>query len=155
MKSARTAKKPEKNVKAKGDPAAEGSVLKAEHVVLIGAAMLLPAVAIYYRAGPTTATFLSGWAAATSLLAAFFTYMDKRKAQQAEWRTPEAAMHLLELLGGWPGAFLAQRIFRHKSSKVSYQVVVFLIIGLYQWVAIDALRGWPTAGKVLQAIKDF
>jgi uncharacterized membrane protein YsdA (DUF1294 family) len=59
------------------------------------------------------------------IFASFATYCiywrDKRSAQAGQWRTPEATLHLAELLGGWPGAFLAQRVLRHKSAKVPYQ----------------------------------
>jgi len=41
-------------------------------------------------------------------------------------------LHLLELLGGWPGAFLAQRRLRHKCSKRRYQFVFWLIVLAYQ-----------------------
>jgi uncharacterized membrane protein YsdA (DUF1294 family) len=55
---------------------------------------------------------------------------------------PEAKLHIMELLGGWPGAFLAQRRFRHKCSKVSYQVVFWVIALTNQLVAFDSLQGW-------------
>ncbi|SJM91388.1 Cold-shock protein (fragment) [Crenothrix polyspora] len=47
------------------------------------------------------------------------------------WRIPEKSLHTLELLGGWPGALLAQRTLRHKNRKPSYQVVFWLIVGLH------------------------
>ena len=56
---------------------------------------------------------------------------DKRAARRGDRRTPEATLHLLELLGGWPGAFLAQRLVRHKNAKVGYQAVFWLIVGLH------------------------
>lgn len=64
-------------------------------------------------------------------------WRDKRAAAQNRWRTPEATLHLLELLGGWPGALLALRILRHKSSKRSYRLTLWLIIGLHAgaWIA--------------------
>jgi uncharacterized membrane protein YsdA (DUF1294 family) len=43
------------------------------------------------------------------------------------------------LLGGWPGAFLAQRRLRHKCSKGSYQFVFWGIVLLYQLAAADVL----------------
>ena len=51
-------------------------------------------------------------------------------------------LHLLELLGGWPGAFLAQRRLRHKCSKGSYQFVFWLIVLGYQFAAYDSLQHW-------------
>jgi len=79
-------------------------------------------------------------------------WIDKRKAESGEWRTPENTLHLFELLGGWPGAFLAQRLFRHKTEKVSYQVVFWLIVLAYEYAAIDFLLGWKLAHGVSQLI---
>jgi uncharacterized membrane protein YsdA (DUF1294 family)/cold shock CspA family protein len=50
-------------------------------------------------------------------------WIDKRAAQAQARRTPEATLHLLELLGGWPAAWLAQRLLRHKSRKENYRLV--------------------------------
>ena len=48
----------------------------------------------------------------------FITYwLDKRKAQAGRWRTPESTLQFMALLGGWPGALLAQSYLRHKSQK--------------------------------------
>ena len=69
----------------------------------------------------------------------FIVYaLDKRAARLGRQRTPEATLHVLELLGGWPGAFLAQRLIHHKNAKVGYQVVFWLIVALHVagWVAL-------------------
>ena len=55
-------------------------------------------------------------------------FLDKRKAQKGKWRTSEAQLHTLEFLGGWIGAFLAQKIFRHKNKKKSYQAMFWLML---------------------------
>lgn len=64
---------------------------------------------------------------------------DKRKARNRQWRVSEATLHILELIGGWPAAFLAQRQLRHKCTKVSFQVVFWLIVLLWQLVALDLI----------------
>lgn len=48
---------------------------------------------------------------------------DKRYAVHNRFRISEARLHLLDLLGGWPGGLLAQKIYRHKVSKSGFQVV--------------------------------
>jgi len=54
----------------------------------------------------------------------FLSYaVDKSKAQHGAWRTQESTLHMLALIGGWPGAALAQQIFRHKSSKKNFRRV--------------------------------
>jgi uncharacterized membrane protein YsdA (DUF1294 family)/cold shock CspA family protein len=52
---------------------------------------------------------------------------DKSRAKQGQRRVPENTLHLCELTGGWVGGFVAQQTLRHKSSKVSYQVVFWAI----------------------------
>jgi len=72
-----------------------------------------------------------------SLLTFFLYWRDKRQAQGDGWRTPEKVLHGAEFLGGWPGAFLAQQVFRHKTRKVSYQLVFWLIVLLHELVWFD------------------
>jgi uncharacterized membrane protein YsdA (DUF1294 family) len=64
---------------------------------------------------------------------------DKRRAVSNEWRMPESSLHLGELFGGWPGAFLAQRRLRHKCAKPGYQVMFWTIVLLHQVAAVDVL----------------
>ena len=54
--------------------------------------------------------------------------IDKYKAKKAMWRTPEKTLHLLELCCGWPGAMLAQMLIRHKSKKLSFRLVFWLMV---------------------------
>lgn len=85
---------------------------------------------------------LSGWT--------YWIYaLDKRRAEEGLWRVPEVNLHLLELLGGWPGAFLAQRRLRHKCSKVSYQFVFWIIVLGHQFAAYDSLRDWQHSRATL------
>ena len=84
----------------------------------------------------------------------FFVYRsDKRRAEAGEWRIPETILHLAELVGGWPGAFLAQRQFRHKTSKASFQVVFWVIVLVHQFAAVDSLVGWRFTKDALRFIR--
>ena len=73
-------------------------------------------------------------------IVAFALYgYDKRQARHDGQRTPEKLLHLSELLGGWPGALLAQQVFRHKTRKFSYQWVFWLIVLLHELFWMDRL----------------
>lgn len=76
---------------------------------------------------------------AVSLLTFLVYWHDKRRAQAEGQRIPENVLHALELAGGWPGALLAQQLLRHKTRKVSYQLVFWLIVALHQVFWIDRL----------------
>ncbi|MHC8305678.1 DUF1294 domain-containing protein [Pseudomonas sp. PB3P13] len=74
-----------------------------------------------------------------SVLAFLLYWGDKRKARTDLWRTPENVLHAVEFAGGWPGAMLAQQVFRHKTRKVSFQVLFWAIVLLHQVFWIDQL----------------
>ena len=63
-----------------------------------------------------------------SLLTFILYWSDKRAAENGTQRTPESTLQLLSLVGGWPGGLFAQRIFRHKSTKKSFQFVYWLTV---------------------------
>ena len=64
-------------------------------------------------------------------IAAFVLYgYDKNAAQNSRLRVPERVLHGVELFGGTPGAFIAQRVFHHKTRKVSYRIVFWLIFAI-------------------------
>jgi uncharacterized membrane protein YsdA (DUF1294 family)/cold shock CspA family protein len=55
-------------------------------------------------------------------LVTFLAYLrDKSAARNNRWRVAERTLHLLALVGGWPGALAGQRLLRHKSSKARFQ----------------------------------
>ena len=60
----------------------------------------------------------------------FFTFLlygvDKRNAIKGLWRISENTLQTLSLLGGWPGALLAQQAFRHKTQKRAFIFVLWL-----------------------------
>ena len=59
----------------------------------------------------------------------FITYaFDKSKAKRGVWRTPESTLHLLALIGGWPGAAVAQQTLRHKSQKRAFRITFWLTV---------------------------
>ena len=84
-------------------------------------------------------------------LIAFLAYArDKAAAQQHRRRTPESTLHLLALCGGWPGALIAQHVFRHKTRKRSF------ILSFWGTVAINcgalALVSLPASRQFLASL---
>lgn len=82
----------------------------------------------------------------TSLVAFLAYAFDKSAALNDRWRTSESTLLVLGLLGGWPGALLAQRMFRHKSAKTSFQaafwITVVLNLGVLLFVAFPESLEW-------------
>lgn len=77
-------------------------------------------------------------------VATFILYgYDKSVAGNGGRRVPENVLHGAELLGGTPAAFIAQRLFHHKTQKSSYQTRFWLIVAV-QVIFVVALwfLGW-------------
>lgn len=74
-----------------------------------------------------------------SLVRLLLYWQDKQQARTQAWRTPEKVLHASELCGGWPGALVAQQLFRHKTRKVSYQATFWVIVMLHQAFWADHL----------------
>jgi uncharacterized membrane protein YsdA (DUF1294 family) len=120
-------------------------------LVVVAGLLVLPVMALHRR------DLDLRWAGAYALVLSAITYWtyarDKRRAQDGEWRVSETQLHLLELLGGWPGAWIAQRRLRHKCSKGSYQMVFWLIVLGYQFAAFDSFHDWQLSRAGLKWIE--
>mgnify|MGYP000161714779 CR=1 FL=1 len=76
----------------------------------------------------------------------FIAYaIDKRAAQKQNWRVKESKLQLLALLGGWPGALLAQQLLRHKSAKGRFKLVLWLGIMLNIALSLLLYQYLPSA----------
>jgi uncharacterized membrane protein YsdA (DUF1294 family) len=54
--------------------------------------------------------------------------LDKSAARRGERRTPESTLLMLGLLGGWPGAVLAQQWLRHKTVKQPFRQMFWFTV---------------------------
>jgi uncharacterized membrane protein YsdA (DUF1294 family) len=54
--------------------------------------------------------------------------LDKERAIRGDRRVPEGTLQLLAFLGGWPGAFLGQRKFRHKTKKTPFLIFFWFLV---------------------------
>ena len=108
--------------------------------LIVAGLLILPGIALAY--------WDWDWRKAAAVFAAIsaVTYVayahDKRRARSRGWRVAEVTLHLLEAIGGWPGAFLAQRRLRHKCSKLGYQLVFWFIVLIWQVIAFESLNDW-------------
>jgi uncharacterized membrane protein YsdA (DUF1294 family) len=133
-------------------PFPDGGRLRPVHFLVLALLLVLPASALW-RLAPAP---MAGAAALVTLLASAACYgvyaADKHRARTGAWRISERMLHLLELFGGWPGAFLAQRRLRHKSSKASYQFTFWMIVAAHNYAALDWQLQWRITRSVAEKI---
>ena len=62
---------------------------------------------------------------------AFLLYgADKKRAERGKWRTPEAALIFVAVIGGSVGAFLGMHVFHHKTKKKKFYVTIPVLMAL-------------------------
>ena len=77
---------------------------------------------------PPEALWIYALASAASFAAMAW---DKLRALRGGRRVRERSLHVLELAGGWPGAFLAMASLRHKRSKPAFWALTLAIALLH------------------------
>ena len=87
--------------------------------------LMLLAVAAWLLPDLRTVTAAIG---ALNLVTFLMYWKDKSAAKKQHPRIPEAHLHLAALLGGWPAAWMAQHIFRHKTVKTPFRMLFWLTI---------------------------
>lgn len=87
--------------------------------------------------------------AGLSFLSYLMYWLDKEAAQGGARRIPESTLHLVDLLGGWPGALVAQQQFRHKTVKASFQFGFWCSV-----LANIALMAWLVRSGVARSLTD-
>jgi uncharacterized membrane protein YsdA (DUF1294 family)/cold shock CspA family protein len=89
-----------------------------------------------------------------SLITFIMYSVDKSAAKKGAWRTQEGTLHLLSLIGGWPGALIAQQTLRHKSKKQSFRfifwITVLLNCGAFVWLFTP--DGAATLQSVIESV---
>ena len=71
--------------------------------------------------------FYPCWLFCLSVVAFLFYGYDKHQSEkEGAWRVPEVVLHLLSLAGGFVGAFLGRRYYRHKTQKIVFILVIIL-----------------------------
>jgi uncharacterized membrane protein YsdA (DUF1294 family) len=92
-------------------------------LVLIAAFALL----MGYRVGrvPQGLLYLYGLASLVTLVVYAW---DKYAARRGRRRVPERMLHWLAVIGGWPGALLAQQWLRHKTVKKRFRGFFYLTL---------------------------
>lgn len=94
---------------------------------------LLACVAVVAIGGLVVTGWLPAWIGLLYGIASGASYLlyfsDKSAAgRRGIRRTPEATLHLVDLLGGWPGGLLAQQRYRHKTVKRSFQAAFWVTV---------------------------
>lgn len=56
--------------------------------------------------------------------------LDKSAARSGQYRIPERSLHMVSLLGGWPGALIAQQVLRHKTTKQGFRELFWVTVVL-------------------------
>jgi len=117
-------------------------------------ALLFAAVFLAFVAGAVATVRLPLVVLITYLIASCVAYvayaLDKGASLKGQWRTPESTLHLFGLVGGWPGAMLAQRTLRPTTQKQSFLVMYWATV-----VLNCAALGWLLSPSGMRTVKSY
>ncbi len=97
------------------------------------------------------------WMAGASMMTWVLYAWDKRCAELrvllGNWRVPELTLHLMALLGGFPGAWVARSMFNHKLNVKRHPEIVTILAAstiLHLLLTVRLVLGppiqlWPPA----------
>lgn len=135
------------NVRAAGFAAVSNGLMSKRVLLSVAALLVFPVLWWFVKQGQFPALFF--WALAGMSSIAFILYgFDKWAAIREAQRTRESTLQLCALLGGWPGALLAQQVFHHKSSKRSFQVTFWFMVVLN--CGVLGFLVWPTGAALVR-----
>lgn len=110
-----------------------GRILRSRTAVRIAFALsFLVALAALVAAGRLEMSWLALYYGASIITYCSYA-RDKTAACSAGRRTAESMLHLMSLVGGWPGALIAQVLLRHKTRKPSF------LIGFWFTVIVNCI----------------
>ncbi len=98
------------------------------------------------QTSPANIPWLAWWYGINSIMTVFIYGYDKRGANPEVWRISEISLHTLELLGGWPGAFIGSRRYDHKtnwSREWKFKSIRLFIVLIHGLGWIWWYTGWP------------
>ena len=89
-------------------------------------------------------TIILGYLGLINLMTFIMFGIDKSKARSGSSRISEASLFLISLIGGALGGLLGMMLFRHKTRKMGFKAIMFIIIliniYLYYWLYLNIVE---------------
>jgi uncharacterized membrane protein YsdA (DUF1294 family) len=127
--------------------------LRFRHWVVLFVLLIVPTLAVLPL--PWSPWITLGYLGVVSGISVRAYHDDKNRAQHGLRRRSESSLHFIDFIGGWPGGYLAQCQYRHKTAKASFLRVFWGTILIHETVALDLLLGWPCLRRLLELITEL
>ena len=82
----------------------------------------------------TKTKFIALYYLIINIIAFLLFFIDKRRAKKNKWRIPENQLFLAAFLGGGIGAMIGMNLFKHKTSKNLFKILIPVSIGVHVYV---------------------
>jgi uncharacterized membrane protein YsdA (DUF1294 family) len=97
---------------------------RSPYVIFTIIAVPLIVVLVLALALTTTWNFYWIWLIALSIITFLLYGYDKGQSKLGGLRVPEIVLHVLALMGGFPGGWLGRAVFHHKTRKPVFTIVL-------------------------------
>lgn len=133
-----------KKIERKESAGTFSQILAIGFLFVVGGAVLVSAI--------PTLILLIYLAVSTATFGAYA--LDKAAAKKGHWRTTESTLHLLALIGGWPGALIAQTLMRHKTRKQPFRAIFWITVVLncaaFAWLFTpEGANAWRSIIRII------
>lgn len=110
-------------------------------VIFMTAAALIAFAALGYLYFNQHTSFIWAYLIAINVTTILVYGYDKVVSGSTKVRVPENVLHLLAFIGGSPGGLIAQKFFRHKTIKGSFQRLYWGIVALQVMLVVVLVLG--------------
>jgi uncharacterized membrane protein YsdA (DUF1294 family) len=105
-------------------------------VIAAGFALLLVFILVAVAHMHWYIAWIIGW----SIVTFFFYGFDKRRSKGSDERVPEMVLHVLSLIGGFPGGWAGRAYYRHKTLHASFLITLIISTVLHLCIALWLFR---------------
>ncbi len=114
--------------------------------------LILPIVAFLVAPLPASGWFFIAFLFLMSATTYMLYHCKEFRRNGIKKMQPDSVLHFCEMLGGWPGAILAQRRLEEEQPDRRYQVFLWISVFLWQGLAIEAMSDWSVTQQVWSSL---
>lgn len=114
--------------------------------------LVLPVVALLFAPLPYPFWYSLAYIFTISVITYVITRHTYRRSCASHKLPADTTLHLFELIGGWPGSYVAQKTHSIPKRRLGYRMAFWAIVFLWQALALDSLIDWRVTTRVWSGV---
>lgn len=114
--------------------------------------LVMPIVAIIFAPTPYPFWYSLAYILSISIITYIVMQRTYRRSYSTHKLPPDSTLHIFELIGGWPGSYVAQHSRTMPGRRLGYRLAYWAIVIIWQTAAIDSLIDWQVSSRVWSGV---